>query len=62
MEYIVKPPVSFVYIMMVNTEGFQVLSVDISYLTLYSQTRSSIPVASKLVNSLMEKSFRLLIQ
>ena len=32
MEYIVKPPVSFVYIMMVSTEGFQILSVDISYL------------------------------
>ena len=28
----------------------------------YSQTRSSVPVANKLMNSLMEKWFRLLIQ
>ena len=31
-------------------------------LVIYSQTRSSVPVANKLMNSLMEKWFRLLIQ
>ena len=31
-------------------------------LDFYSQTRSSVPVANKLMNSLMEKRFRFLIQ